>query len=126
MASNPRQNRNSLSSRRARKLNLFVEHVDKRVLWKMYGGLCALCGDPLKFSRVTIDHRIPLSQGGEHSYENTQPTHGLCNHIKADGEFSFEKLWEAQRRRARRRSKGYRNTTGRRRGGHLTTASGVL
>jgi hypothetical protein len=45
----------------------------------------------------------------------------LCNHVKGSGEFSLERLQDAQVKRARRRSKRYRNTTGRR-GAPLTPA----
>jgi len=107
--------RNTPANRRALKLGVFVEHVDKRKLWMQYQGICALCLKPVKFSRMTIDHIVPLSQGGAHSYENTQPAHSLCNHVKGSGEFSLERLNDAEKRRARRRSKGYRNKTGRRR-----------
>jgi 5-methylcytosine-specific restriction endonuclease McrA len=64
---------------------------------------------------MTIDHITPLSEGGLHCYENVQPAHSLCNHVKGSGEFSFERLEEAQRKRNRRKSKGYKNKTGRKR-----------
>jgi 5-methylcytosine-specific restriction endonuclease McrA len=101
--------------RRARARGLFVEHVNKRKLWSMYQGLCALCSRPVKLAQVTVDHIIPLSHGGLHEYANVQPAHGICNYVKADGEFSMEKLEEALAKREakrRRRSKGYRNRTG--------------
>lgn len=107
---------NSPASRRARKMGAFVEHIDKRKLWHQYQGICGLCLTPVPLSRVTIDHIIPLSQGGLHEYANVQPAHGLCNHVKGSGEFSLERLEEAIKRRARRRSKRYRNTTGRKDG----------
>jgi 5-methylcytosine-specific restriction endonuclease McrA len=62
---------------------------------------------------MTIDHIKPLSLGGLHEYANVQPAHSLCNHIKGSGEFSLERLEEAIRKRNKRRSKRYRNTTGR-------------
>ncbi|MCK4518139.1 HNH endonuclease [Candidatus Babeliales bacterium] len=34
---------------------------------------------------VTIDHVIPLSCGGEHSYRNTQLACFRCNSIKGNG-----------------------------------------
>lgn len=101
------------SNRRAKKLGVFVEYVDKRKLWEEYQGICGLCSKPVKLNRMTIDHIEPLSKGGLHSYGNTQPAHSLCNHVKANGEFSLERLNEAQKRRDSRRSKRYRNRTGR-------------
>ena len=89
----------------------------------MYQGMCALCQLPVRLDRMTVDHIVPLSKGGRHEYANTQPAHGLCNYVKADGEFSMEALEEAIAKREskrRRRSKGYRNHTGAR-GVPLTT-----
>lgn len=79
----------------------------------------------MKLRQVTIDHITPLSHGGKHEYSNVQPTHGLCNHIKGNGEFSLERLEEALKRRDRRRSKRYRNTTGKR-GVPLTPAARMI
>lgn len=107
--------KNSPSSRRAKRKGAFVEHIDKRKLWEQHQGLCGLCNSSVKLSRMTIDHIVPLSQGGLHEYANVQPAHGLCNHVKGNGEFSLELLEAAYKRRKRRKSKGYRNKTGRKR-----------
>ena len=64
---------------------------------------------------MTIDHIVPLSKGGRHEYANVQPAHSLCNHVKGNGEFSLERLEVAYKARKRRKSKGYRNVTGRKR-----------
>lgn len=67
------------NARRARKLNQFVEDVDRLVLLELDDGLCGVCGsdvDPMSFH---VDHVVPLSKGGEHSYANTQVAHPVCN-----------------------------------------------
>lgn len=106
----------SSSARRAIKLNAFVEYVDKRTLHTLHDGTCGICGKPVKFGQMTIDHIQPLSRGGVHSYANTQPAHGICNHVKSnslDGEFD---IVEAIRRvRQKRASKRFYNKTGRER-----------
>lgn len=33
---------------------------------------------------VTLDHIVPLSKGGEDSYDNTQATHYRCNKKKGN------------------------------------------
>jgi 5-methylcytosine-specific restriction endonuclease McrA len=108
---------NSPASRRARKKGVFVEHIDKRKLWTDYQGICGLCLQPVKYARTTIDHILPLSQGGLHEYANVQPAHSLCNYVKGNGEFTLEALHDAiaarEKKRQARRSKGYRNKTGR-------------
>lgn len=70
--------------RRALAHDAFVEVVDKKTLYMLHEGLCGLCGEPLEYSEVTIDHIIPLSRGGKHQYENCQLAHGLCNRRKGD------------------------------------------
>ena len=56
-----------------------VEVVDRRVVFERGGGICGICRDPVQLETFHIDHTIPLSKGGEHSYANTQPTHPRCN-----------------------------------------------
>lgn len=34
---------------------------------------------------ATIDHIVPLAQGGTHTWGNCQPAHKFCNEFKADG-----------------------------------------
>ncbi len=70
--------------RRASKRDQFVEHVNSLVVLERDDGVCGICGgdvDPLDFH---VDHIIPLSRGGEHSYANTQAAHPFCNLSKHD------------------------------------------
>jgi 5-methylcytosine-specific restriction endonuclease McrA len=64
--------------RRARKLNQFVESVDPLVLLESHKGFCGICHKPIR-GDFHVDHIVPLSRGGEHSYANTQPAHPRCN-----------------------------------------------
>lgn len=41
---------------------------------------CAYCGAKAD----TVDHVVPRSRGGEHSWENCVAACGTCNHRKAD------------------------------------------
>lgn len=56
------------------------------------GWVCALCFwfvDPEERSgrmRATVDHVVPLSKGGRHTWENVQLTHGCCNAAKRDSD----------------------------------------
>lgn len=72
------------AKRRALAFGAFIEVVDKRSLYNLYEGLCGICGNPIEYAGVTIDHIIPLSRGGKHSYENCQLAHGLCNRRKGN------------------------------------------
>lgn len=80
------------NKRRAAKFKAFVEDVNLVGLVKKKGFNCGVCGrlafptienryHPL---RAQVDHIIPLSKGGEHSYANCQITHASCNAQKLD------------------------------------------
>jgi 5-methylcytosine-specific restriction endonuclease McrA len=67
------------ANRRARKRQYWVENVDRDVLFERDGGICGICKRPVDSAEFDIDHVIPISRGGEHSYSNTQVAHPLCN-----------------------------------------------
>jgi hypothetical protein len=70
------------SSRRALKLGQHVEEVDRSVVFYASDGLCHLCGLPCDPTDWHLDHIIPLSKGGAHSFRNTAPAHPSCNVAK--------------------------------------------
>jgi hypothetical protein len=55
------------------------EHIAPLIVLERDDGVCAICGDDVDPFHFTIDHVIPLSAGGEHSYENVQLAHRDCN-----------------------------------------------
>ena len=66
-----------------------IERVDVTELFSRDHGRCQLCRKKLNLKRIvphplaiTIDHIIPLSKGGEHSYRNTQLVCFMCNSTK--------------------------------------------
>jgi 5-methylcytosine-specific restriction endonuclease McrA len=65
--------------RAARKLAAFTEDVHPLVVLERHDGLCGICGDDVDPFDYHVDHIVPLSKGGEHSYRNTQPAHPVCN-----------------------------------------------
>lgn len=74
----------------ARKLDAFVEAVDKTVVWERDAGRCYLDGPrclgvmPLyPLSGWHLEHVIPLSRGGQHSYANTAVACPPCNQSKS-------------------------------------------
>jgi 5-methylcytosine-specific restriction endonuclease McrA len=77
---------------RARLRGLKVEHVDPLVVLARDGYACQICGipTPRRLRGTThphapeVDHIIPLSRGGAHSYANTQCACRSCNHKKSD------------------------------------------
>jgi len=77
---------------RRRQLRLseaYVEFVDDRQVYERDGWTCQLCQqlvDPtLKWPdpmSASLDHIIPLSRSGPHSYSNVQLAHLVCNEQK--------------------------------------------
>ena len=52
---------------------------------KQYGTLtCYLCGNPIKFGDDSIDHKQPISRGGNNDYCNLAIAHLLCNKQKGN------------------------------------------
>lgn len=47
--------------------------------------ICGLCQLPIiTIDEATIDHKIPISKGGDNTLENKQIAHGKCNSFKGD------------------------------------------
>lgn len=69
---------------------------EKKTVYARGNGRCAICGKPLKFDDMTIDHKIPLSRGGTNEFNNLQPACLTCNIMKGNLEVSefFGKLKE--------------------------------
>ena len=57
-------------------------------------GICQICGKPCDWNDrrwgsigplyPTRDHIIALANGGEHSWDNIQLAHAICNSVKRD------------------------------------------
>jgi hypothetical protein len=75
--------------------------IAERTLRRIYESPCQVCGSR---DRITIDHVVPLSRGGEHREGNLRPLCRKCNTRKSD---RFDSEWRhakalAARRRSRR------------------------
>ena len=54
----------------------------KRLLYLNSNGKCAICGEPLLYDNITLDHRVPLKMGGADTVENLQISCLECNRLK--------------------------------------------
>jgi 5-methylcytosine-specific restriction endonuclease McrA len=81
-AANPDKVRAKVALRRARQNACFVESVSPALVYERDGGRCQSCGLPVDPHSFHIDHIVPISRGGEHSYANVQLAHASCNHRK--------------------------------------------
>lgn len=61
------------------KESIFTQEA-RLTYWQTRPHICGLCGKPIEsFSDMHLDHKIPVSKGGETSPENIQLTHAACN-----------------------------------------------
>lgn len=55
------------------------ERLDRLTVWERDGGICGICQEPADPDNWHLDHVIPLSRGGDHTFANTQVSHPRCN-----------------------------------------------
>src|SRR5882672_2199350 len=77
---NPEKRRANHARRRALKQQATViEKVEIALIFMRDRGICSICGKKVQRKEATLDHIIPLSRGGNHSYQNSSLAHGRCN-----------------------------------------------
>jgi hypothetical protein len=54
----------------------------KRLIYDRDGGMCAYCCKSISYTDATVDHVIPLSQGGESTWKNLVNCCCSCNQHK--------------------------------------------
>ena len=71
-----------------------------RQLCRSYGNRCLCCGrkEGQGFDKLTRDHVIPKSKGGDGSLANSQPLCGHCNARKQDQTIDFRDVAKAGER----------------------------
>jgi len=74
--------RKNNQQRRAVKRDAPCEAVEAIVVWERDGGRCHVCSDEVSFYAMQIDHVVPLSRGGPHTYANVKAAHADCNNWK--------------------------------------------
>jgi 5-methylcytosine-specific restriction endonuclease McrA len=67
---------------RARRFTGDVELVSRVELMKRDGETCYLCGEWMSIHESSLDHVVPLSRGGSHTYANVKLAHRVCNSRK--------------------------------------------
>ena len=84
--------RRAKAKRRARKANAHAERFDPQEVFVRDHWTCHLCHRPTKRTALvphpdapTLDHIVPLAEGGDHTRANTACAHFLCNSRKGAG-----------------------------------------
>lgn len=58
--------------------------VFRQKLFEKYEGRCAYCGAEFAHvKRMQVDHVIPVSKGGDNSFDNLNPACIICNNYKS-------------------------------------------
>jgi hypothetical protein len=71
-------------TRRARLKTAQVEPVDLLAVANRDGWRCHICKRKVTRQTWSLDHLVPLSYGGEHSYTNTALAHHRCNTVRSN------------------------------------------
>lgn len=80
---------------RVRKFMVPFELVEREVLFERDGWKCHYCGFPVQmkgpssqdgagYKKGTMDHVVPISLGGSHTYSNLVTACSDCNGLKGD------------------------------------------
>jgi len=68
---------------KARRSYIMLSADELRRLWESQGGKCALTGCELDAS-AELDHKLPISKGGDNSYDNSRWLCRAANQAKRD------------------------------------------
>ena len=71
--------------RRAARYGVESERISRPELYKRDGGICGLCKKSTTLLDASIDHIIPISRGGPHTWANVQLAHKDCNRRRGVG-----------------------------------------
>ena len=86
---NRKRYENKRYSKKRKKLMSQGDKIDRIDLFDYYDWNCHICNNEIDKTlrrphplAATIDHKIPLSLGGLHSWDNVAPAHLRCNELK--------------------------------------------
>jgi len=83
---------------------------ERELIFAKTNGRCAYCGTKLIIKSMTVDHVVPLRQGGADELENMLPACRPCNHRKSSSTLeSFRRQIEKSLSVFERDSVTYRN-----------------
>ena len=82
------------AKQRAKKRGLTIHFTLEQwnLIKEITGRRCQLCCTSEKDRRLTVDHIVPLSLGGNNTISNIQPLCGRCNSAKNRGALDFREI----------------------------------
>lgn len=75
----PELSRMRVDRRRAIQAGVYIEEVDRLVVFQRDNGMCHLCQLPVDPDNWHLEHKVPISKGGLHCYSNVGVSHPDCN-----------------------------------------------
>lgn len=80
---NPEYKRDLAHMTRARRAGAkVIEFVRRREVYERDAGVCHVCSEAVDWDDYDMDHVVPLSRGGDHSYANVKTSHKRCNRAR--------------------------------------------
>jgi 5-methylcytosine-specific restriction endonuclease McrA len=79
IAANQERRTDAEARRRALKSGAKSERINRKAVWETCNGICHICQRPADPTDWHLDHIIPLSRGGDHTYANVAVSHPMCN-----------------------------------------------
>jgi len=64
---------------RARKLKTTTERISRAAVHRRSKGICHICKKWVSLRAMHVEHVVPLSRGGTHTYKNVRASHKRCN-----------------------------------------------
>lgn len=67
------------------------DDIDHLTLFELHAWTCYVCRQPVDrrlrfphYMAATVEHIIPISRGGTHTWENVSMSHAKCNFTRSD------------------------------------------
>lgn len=64
------------------KMHRNVSNGKRRQVFNRQSGRCSMCGQKMQYTNFTVDHIVPISNGGSNSLDNLEAMCYMCNHMK--------------------------------------------
>lgn len=65
--------------------------IERLLLFELHNWKCWVCKEKIdrymrfpSYMAATVEHVVPISKGGTHTWDNTVPAHAKCNFLKGD------------------------------------------
>jgi len=86
LAGKRRPLRKNFYSKKRRAIYAQGDEIDHLVLFEKFNWTCGICDGNInrryRFPHLwaaTVDHIVPISKGGTHTWDNVRPAHAKCN-----------------------------------------------